>query len=392
VSHRPDDGSPFADAIVVAAGASRRMAGVDKLRVPLAGRPILAWAAQSMSAARSVRRIVLVAGRERVDELGREPWVGVLGASVVAGGPRRQDSVAAGARAADAPVVLVHDGARPFVASAVVDAVAEAAAADGAAIPVVPVAESLKRLDGDRVAEAVERDGLFRSQTPQGVRRDLLLAAYDAVGGHGGKGFSDEAALLAAYGATVRTVQGDPGNLKVTVAADIELVAAIAELRSGRPRLGSATDTHPFGPGDGLRLGGILVAEAPRLFGHSDGDVALHAVAGAVLGAAALGDLGSIFPPDDRMTEGIDSSQLLAGVMARAASAGWRVDSLDLSILGARPRLGATRLDAMRCAIASLVATAPDAVGIKASSGNLTGPEGAGRVISASAIVSLVRA
>jgi 2-C-methyl-D-erythritol 2,4-cyclodiphosphate synthase len=154
-------------------------------------------------------------------------------------------------------------------------------------------------------------------------------------------------------------------------------------------RTGIGHDSHPFGPGEPLALGGIRIAGAPRLHGHSDGDVALHAVADAILGAAGLGDLGSLFPAGPSTPAGIDSGALLADVVARTVAAGWRVESLDVTIVAARPRLGA-HLGAMRAAIAIAAGLDAGAVNVKASTGNLDGSEGAGRTISALAIGTLV--
>lgn len=151
-------------------------------------------------------------------------------------------------------------------------------------------------------------------------------------------------------------------------------------------QVGIGLDRHPFGPGEPLRLGGIAIAGAPALHGHSDGDVALHAIADALLGSAGLGDLGRLFPADHRTPAGVASTELLADVVGRVAAAGWQPTSVDLTIVGARPRLGA-HLDAMRDAIAAVVGLPPTAVSVKASSGNLSGDDGAGRTISASAAV-----
>ena len=156
----------------------------------------------------------------------------------------------------------------------------------------------------------------------------------------------------------------------------------------GSARTGFGHDSHPFGPEAGLRLGGIEIAAAPRLHGHSDGDVALHAVAEALLGAAGLGDLGRLFPPDARTPRGIASDQLLAEVVARLAGAGFAPLSVDLTIIGARPRLGA-RLDAMRDRIAAILGLQAGEVNVKASTGNLAGDEGAGRSISARAVATV---
>lgn len=153
-------------------------------------------------------------------------------------------------------------------------------------------------------------------------------------------------------------------------------------------RIGYGHDRHPFGPGEPLRLGGIALAGAPRLHGHSDGDVALHAVADAILGAAGLGDLGRLAPDDARTPRGIESGTLLELVRARAGEAGWAATRVDLTITGARPRLG-DALDAMRDAIATILDLEPTAVAVKASTGNLQGPEGEGRAIAATALVTV---
>jgi 2-C-methyl-D-erythritol 4-phosphate cytidylyltransferase/2-C-methyl-D-erythritol 2,4-cyclodiphosphate synthase len=387
----PRHALPPADAIVVAAGASRRMGGQDKLMARVAGRPLLAWTLEAVAAARSVRRVIVVAASERVAEVAAQPWVTMLGARVVAGGPRRQESVAAGVAASDASLVLVHDGARPLVTPGLVDRVALAASEHGAAIPVLPVSETLKRVTGSTVGGTVERQGLAAAQTPQGARRELLLAAFAAHDPAGSETFTDEAALLEADDVAVVAVRGEASNLKVTEPDDLDRTEAILSRRLGPPRVGFASDVHPFGPGEGLALGGIMLADAPRLHGHSDGDVALHAVAGALLGAAGMGDLGRLFPATDAGIAGAASRELLRDVVGRLEEAGWRPSGVDLTITGARPLLGPERLDSMGAAVAGLLGLAPAEVGVKASTGNLQGPEGAGRSISAAAVASLVR-
>ena len=155
-------------------------------------------------------------------------------------------------------------------------------------------------------------------------------------------------------------------------------------------RTGLGSDRHPFGPGAGLWLGGIEIPAAPRLHGHSDGDAALHAVAGALLGAAALGDLGELYPADDRTPRGAASSGLVRDVLARLRDAGWRPATVDLTIRAARPKL-APYLPAMRAAVASLLEVDTAAVSVKASTGNLSGDAGAGRVVEAEAVATITR-
>jgi 2-C-methyl-D-erythritol 4-phosphate cytidylyltransferase/2-C-methyl-D-erythritol 2,4-cyclodiphosphate synthase len=392
---------PHADAIVVAAGRSQRMGGIDKLGWVIGGRPLLAHTLDRLAAAPDVEAIVVVTAPDRRDALAAAPWLSSKVQAVVAGGERRQDSVQAGIDAmerlvpdaAGERVLLVHDGARPVISLELVAAVAAAAQRHGAAIPIVPVVETVKRLVGDQVAGTVDRSTLGVAQTPQGIRRSVWRAAAaspEAVGGT----WTDEAALLEACRIDVHVVPGDPSNLKVTTPADLARAAAslssVAPTTAAAPavRFGIGHDSHPFGPGSPLHLGGIEIDGAPRLAGHSDGDVALHAIADALLGAAALGDLGRLFPATSATPAGIASRDLLATVVTQVADAGWRPAAIDLTIVAARPRLSG-RLDAMRSAIAEVLGLDVGQVSVKASTGNLDGSEGAGRSISAIALASI---
>lgn len=402
-----------ADAIVVAAGASRRMAGTDKLGHVVAGRPLLAWSIDAVADVPAVERIILVTAPGRRATLAGAEWLSPRVTEVVDGGARRHESVAAGlaalerldhdraspagTRAPDDRVVLVHDGARPLASRALVESVLAAARGGGAAIPVLPVAETVKRVAGDRVVETLDRSMLATAQTPQGVRRSLLREAFARFPPDGPETWTDEAALLEACRIVVHAIPGDPANLKVTLPGDLATVeAALGPARGASPipverrgvRIGFGSDSHPFGPGGPLELGGVTIAGGWRLAGHSDGDVALHAVADALLGAAGLGDLGRLFPAGPETPEGIASRELLRDVVERVRSAGLVPASVDVTIVAARPRLAA-HLDAMREAIAEVVGVGAAAVNVKASTGNLAGMEGAGRGISAQAVVSL---
>lgn len=390
-------GGPRADAVVVAAGTSRRMGGVDKLMAPIGGRPMLAWTLDAIAAAPAIERIVLVTAPSRVEEIAAAPWLPARVDAVVAGGETRQQSVAAGVRSIEALApgqperpVLVHDGARPLVSAALLMAVVEAVAVHGAAVPVLPLAETVKRVGGDgRITGTVERESLGTAQTPQGARRSLLLAAWTTFPPERPPLFTDEAALLEACRIPVHAIPGEPANLKVTLPDDLRRVEQA--LAPGAVRVGFGHDSHPFGPGSPLRLGGIEITGAPGLAGHSDGDVALHAVADALLGAAGLGDLGTMFPSDARTPAGVSSGVLLADVVARLAAAGLAPAGVDLVVIGARPRLGG-RLEAMRVAIAAILGVGAGSVNVKASTGNLSGDDGAGRSMSARAVATVVRA
>lgn len=395
---------PFADAIVVAAGTSTRMAGLDKLDSVVGGRPLLAHALQSVAAAPEVRWIILVTSDERIQAISQADWLPPKVELMVRGGGRRQESVWRGFEhllanrptdgGAEPAVVLIHDGARPLVPAALVSAVARAALAHGAAIPVVPVGDTIKRLAPDgTVVGAGDRADLGAAQTPQGIRTDVLREAYGRFPADGPETFTDEAALLEACRLPVHAIPGSERNLKVTLPDDLARVATlIGDHSPSEPgpaaaqiRVGYGTDSHPFGPGRGLALGGLVIDRAPRLSGHSDGDVVLHAVADALLGAAGLGDLGRIFPAGPETPWGIASGELLGEVVRRIAAAGFVVTSLDCTIVAGRPHLAAS-LPAIGERIAAILGVEPGAVNVKASTGNLDGMEGAGRGISAHAV------
>ena len=385
------------DVIVVAAGESSRMNGIDKRLASLAGRPLLARTLDAFAASSIVERVVLVMNPgPALDAL--RPFIPAVVAATVAGGPHRGASVEAGLLALAGlsageldpdRVVLVHDGARPLVSPALIASVAAATAAHGAAMPIVPVVDTVRRVRGGAVTETMDRTDLVAVQTPQGMRAGLLQAAYRRYPSNGDERFGDEAGLLAACTIPVHPIPGDPVNLKVTVPADLARADAILAAR--RPvRVGLGTDSHPFGPGEPLHLGGLVITGAPRLHGHSDGDVAIHAIADGMLGGAALGDLGRLFPADRTTPSGIDSRDLLVEVGRQVAAAGWEIETVDLTITAARPRL-APYLEAMQSALAELLHIPAAAVGVKASTGNLDGPAGAGRSIEAIASVSLVQ-
>jgi 2-C-methyl-D-erythritol 4-phosphate cytidylyltransferase/2-C-methyl-D-erythritol 2,4-cyclodiphosphate synthase len=232
-----------------------------------------------------------------------------------------------------------------------------------------------------------DRGTLSAAQTPQGVRRSLLQRAFERFPADGPDVFTDEAAMLEACNIPVHAIPGDPRNVKVTVPADLTAVEAMLT-GTAAPRTGFGHDRHRFGPGEPLYLGGLAFDGAPRLHGHSDGDVALHAVADAILGAARMGDLGRLFPADARTERGVASDRLLAEVVARVRAGGLAVTSIDLTIVAARPRLSA-RLGAIGDRIAELVGLPPDRVSVKASTGNLEGMEGAGLGIAAEAIATV---
>lgn len=225
-------GSRFADAVILAAGHSTRMNGRDKLLMQVAGLPLLAWTVRAVALATTVRRVILVVREDRADAMAQEPWLHDLSPSIVVGGARRQESVAAGVEAADGEVVLIHDGARPLVTPELFDAVAHAARQYGAAVPVAAVPESMRRIVDGRIVDIVDRTDLYRSQTPHGARRELLMTAYERQDPRGPQTFIDETTLVQNAGIVVSTVPGDPANLKVTLPGDEALAFGLLEARA----------------------------------------------------------------------------------------------------------------------------------------------------------------
>jgi 2-C-methyl-D-erythritol 4-phosphate cytidylyltransferase len=223
---------PYADAVVLAAGTSERMGGVDKLTMSIAGMPLVAWTLRSVGAAACVRRIIVVARPDHVEELAAATYVRALDAAVVPGGARRQDSVANGVEVASAPVVLIHDGARPLVTPELVDRVAAEAWKSGAAVPIVAVPESMREVVDGEIVRTVDRTGLYRSQTPHGARLELLRRAYSIQDPRGPETFIDETTLVQRAGISVATVPGEAQNLKVTLPGDDELAIALLGARA----------------------------------------------------------------------------------------------------------------------------------------------------------------
>jgi len=387
--------------ILVAAGASTRVGGgTPKQFVNLGGRPMFLAALDCLTAVSG--EIVVVVPRDRVEETSREidrrRALGDLPAgtrpTVVAGGARRQDSVASGlAGLADGPrVVLVHDAARPFASSDLAGRVAAAALGVGAAVPVVPVGDTVKRVsnDGaDRVLETIDRARLRFAQTPQGFRREVLEAAYAALGD---AEITDEAQAVELAGHDVAIVDGEPGNVKVTSARDLELATLRAGRRLGLPagvRIGTGTDCHRLEGGRPLVLGGVAVPFEKGLAGHSDADVLTHAICDALLGAVSAGDIGRHFPPGDPAYLGVSSLILLERVVGIVRETGHEVSSVDATVIAEAPRLS-PYIEAMRGNLALVLEVAPAAVSVKATTTEGTGPEGEGVAMTAHA-VALVR-
>jgi 2-C-methyl-D-erythritol 4-phosphate cytidylyltransferase/2-C-methyl-D-erythritol 2,4-cyclodiphosphate synthase len=370
-------------ALIVAAGRGERLGGgLPKQFRPLAGKPLLRWAVEPFlkhSAVNDVR-VVLGPGQEK---LGAKALIGVDVGPFVTGGAERADSVRAGLQVVSTDAVLVHDAARPFCPTAVIDRlVASLEFHDGAA-PVLPVGDTLAR-GGDKVDELVDRSNLLRVQTPQAFRTEALRRAYGLWSG----GLpTDETTVLRAAGMAVASVAGDPALEKLTTDADW---ARVEQWLAGMliPRTGMGFDVHAFGGEGPIMLGGIVVPHERGLAGHSDADVVLHAITDAILGAAGLGDIGEHFPPSDPQWKGSSSDLFLAHAAELARSSGAIIDHVDCTIIAEEPKVGPHRA-AMRQRIADILAIPVGQVSIKATTTEGLGFTGRREGIAAQAVASI---
>ncbi|MDA0997884.1 MAG: bifunctional 2-C-methyl-D-erythritol 4-phosphate cytidylyltransferase/2-C-methyl-D-erythritol 2,4-cyclodiphosphate synthase [Proteobacteria bacterium] len=380
---------PRTIAIIVGAGRGHRFGGgVPKQYLDLCGRPVLGHTLRAFAEHRRVDAILPVIHPDDA-ELFRTAALGIETLAPVFGGAQRQDSVLNGLRAIAgmAPdYVLVHDAARPRVAADLIDRVLDALANADGAVPALPVTDTLKRTDAaGRIADTVSRDGLWRAQTPQGFRFRSLLDAHEAVAG---RALTDDAAVAEAWGLMVGVVPGSEENIKITTAEDMaRMTETIAGARQGMTfRIGNGYDVHRLGPGSGIHLGGILIPFDGALIGHSDADVALHAITDAVLGAIADGDIGSHFPPSDPRWRGAASEVFLRHAAELVEKQGGGIENIDLTVISEAPKIGPYRHD-MRVKIAEIVGLELSRVSVKATTTEQLGFTGRGEGIAAQASV-----
>ncbi|NNM72102.1 bifunctional 2-C-methyl-D-erythritol 4-phosphate cytidylyltransferase/2-C-methyl-D-erythritol 2,4-cyclodiphosphate synthase [Enterovirga aerilata] len=366
-------------AIIVAAGrGSRAGEGLPKQYRALAGRTVLGRTLQAFASHPGVGRILCAIHPD--DRALYESSVAELDPALrrkllapAAGGATRQISVRQ-ALAALPPgdgdaIVLVHDAARPFVEPGLIERAIEAGVAHGAAIPGLAVTDTVKRVGPDgAVCETLDRAALRSVQTPQAFRRGPLAAAHARAAAEGEDAFTDDGQLMEWAGATVYVVDGDSANVKLTSARDFEE----AERRlAGRgesmiTRVGTGFDVHTFTEGDHIWLGGLRIPHTKGVLAHSDGDVVLHALTDALLGAIACGDIGTHFPPSDPQWKGASSDRFLDHAAKEVRSRGGRIDHLDVTVLCERPRIGQHR-EAMRERIAAIAGVPVENVSIKAT-------------------------
>ena len=373
---------PRTAAIIVAAGQGLRAGQpLPKQFVIWRGKPVLRHSAESLAAA-GIAPIV-VAIPEGAEAIAEAALAGIADIRLITGGATRQQSVRHGleALAADAPdLVLIHDAARPILPASVIDRLMVALENQQAAIPVLPVVDSLVQERGGQMARAADRDELRRVQTPQAFVFPAILAAHQSWQGEASAG--DDAQVAQAAGIAVALVDGDELLQKLTFASDFA---------SDQPafRVGTGYDVHQLADGEELWLGGIRIEHSQGLAGHSDADVAIHALVDALLGAIGAGDIGQHFPPSDPQWRGAASHRFLAHAAALVGEASYAIANVDLTIICEAPKIGPYR-EAMRTRLAEVLGIDSAQVSVKATTTERLGFTGRGEGIAAQAVAALV--
>ena len=397
----------IAAALIVAAGRGHRVGGpLPKQYRQLAGRAVLGHSLQRFASHPRIDRVRVVINptdRTLYDEAARESGSAADAALLapVSGGETRQDSVRNGLESlADAPpdLVLIHDGARPLVSAAVIDGALDALDGHDGALPALAVSDSLKRaaLGSAVIAGTVPREGLWCAQTPQGFRYPAILDAHRAAAG---SALTDDAAVAEQAGLSVVLTPGDEDNLKITTEQDFARAERILAAQSGRDvaaaaeaafetRVGMGFDVHRFGPGDHLMLGGVAVPHAQGVVSHSDGDVVLHAIVDALLGAMAAGDIGTHFPPTDEAWRDAESALFVAHALKLLAERGGHLNHVDVTVICQRPKIGPYR-QAMLARLSDVLDLDLARISLKATTTERLGFTGRGEGIAAQAVATV---
>jgi len=377
--------SPLPDfaAVVVAAGAGSRAGGAKQWRA-LGGKPVIRWSVEALLRAGAADLIVVAPAVEGAEA--GEALAGLTGWRLAPGGASRADSVRNGLAALGGPddrPVLIHDAARPLLDAAVIRRTLDALADADGALPALPVADSLRRAADSLMTDAIERDGLWRAQTPQAFPYRKIVDAFAAWPDD--EPATDEATVVQRAGGRVRIVQGDPRLMKLTYPEDFAMAEALIPRRT---RVGTGFDVHRWGPGDAVWLCGVEIAHDQTLIGHSDADAGLHALTDAVLGAMGDGDIGDHFPPTDPRWKGAASDQFLAHAVERLHARGGRLVNVDVTLICERPKVKPHR-QAMRERLAELLALPLDAVSVKATTTEGLGFTGRGEGLAAQAVATI---
>jgi 2-C-methyl-D-erythritol 4-phosphate cytidylyltransferase / 2-C-methyl-D-erythritol 2,4-cyclodiphosphate synthase len=375
-------------ALVVAAGRGSRFgANLPKQYLPLGGVSVLRHAVAALSDHPRVSN-VLVTIRPEDRALFDSAVAGLCLLPPVAGGSTRQDSVRLGLEALavyDPEHVLIHDAARPFPDSQLIDRVIDALERAPAAIPCLPLRDTIKRGEDGFIRATIDRSALWRAQTPQGFHFAAILAAHRAAKGCA---LTDDAAVAEAAGLVPLIVGGSEDNLKVTTQEDLAAAERLIAARQGDFRVGQGFDVHAFGPGDHISICGIEISHDASLVGHSDADVGLHALTDAVLGAIGAGDIGIHFPPSDPRWRGAASDQFLRHAADLVRGQSGVITGVDVTIICERPKIGPHRA-AMIERVATILGISPARVSIKATTTDRLGFTGRGEGVAAQAVATV---
>jgi 2-C-methyl-D-erythritol 4-phosphate cytidylyltransferase/2-C-methyl-D-erythritol 2,4-cyclodiphosphate synthase len=386
-------------ALIVAAGRGARAAsesGRPKQYCRIGGVPMLGRTIAAFVEHPRVAEILVVIHPDDTPlyEEASRPYAARL-LPPVPGGARRQDSVRAGLEALgkEAPAsVLIHDAARPFVDAPLISRVIDGLETCPGALPCLPVADTLKRVSEGRVSGTVERDQLFRAQTPQGFRYEAILAAHRAAALEGAREFTDDAAVAEWFGLDVALVEGSDNNRKLTTAEDLRIADEMLQNELARPqrttRVATGYDVHGFSPGDAVILCGVKIPHTKKLSGHSDADVALHALTDALLGVIAEGDIGVHFPPSDARWRGAPSELFLKHAASLLREKGGTIVHVDVTLICEAPRIGPHR-ESMRKSMADMLGLDVAQVSIKATTNEGLGFIGRGEGIAAMATATV---
>jgi 2-C-methyl-D-erythritol 4-phosphate cytidylyltransferase / 2-C-methyl-D-erythritol 2,4-cyclodiphosphate synthase len=379
-------------AILVAAGRGLRAGsgGPKQYRV-IGGQTVIFRAMEPFSRHPDVFAVQPVVNPDDA-MLFNEAVVGLRHRAPTNGGATRQASVRAGleALASEKPdVVLIHDAARPFVTPALISRAIDAAGRTGAAIPAIPVTDTIKLTEANGDVEATpDRARLRIAQTPQVFRFDAILDAHRRAAREGRSDFTDDAAIAEWAGLTVATFEGDPANMKLTTPEDFVREEARLASLLGDIRTGTGYDVHAFGEGDHVMICGVRVPHSKGFLAHSDGDVGLHALVDAILGALADGDIGSHFPPSDAQWKGASSDRFLKYAVDRVTARGGRIANLEVTLICERPKIGPLR-DIMRAKIAEISGVSISRIAVKATTSEKLGFTGREEGIAATASATI---
>ena len=379
-------------AIIVAAGAGLRAGGdLPKQFQLLEGKSVLRHTLEAFVRHPEIHTVITVIAQGFENHYAQAA-VGLALPAAVIGGATRQESCALGIAAAAAlqpDAVLIHDAARPFVSSKIISDVIAKLVEVEAVIPALPVADTMKRAKAGMITQTLARDGLYFVQTPQGFHFNKIRVAHQALAAKGVNNLTDDAAVAEAVGMKVHIVAGDPTNRKLTSSQDMQDAnQKMNQLRNTETRVGQGIDFHTFTTGNSIWLCGVEIPHSHSLLGHSDADVALHAITDALLGAIGEGDIGTHFPPSDPQWKNAKSAIFIEKAISLIKKRGGEIGNVDVTILAEAPKIN-PHLAVMKTALSRMLGIPIDRIAIKATTTEQMGAIGRKEGMAATAIATV---